>query len=328
MNVAGSDPLREFGLGTAGIGNLYRAIDDEEARRTMGRAAASGATYFDTAPHYGAGLSEQRIGAFISASEQAISISTKVGRVLRRLDGKPPHQGFIDTPPFESVFDYSASGIRESFEGSCARLGRTDVEALLLHDIGALVHGPAHGRVLQLALAESLPAMDDLKAAGRTAAIGLGVNEIEVCQEVLERRRVDLILLAGRYTLFEHACSLAFMNDCAANGIGVVIGGLFNSGLLVNPDPSKANYNYRPAPDWAIERARKLREVCAGFEVPLPAAALAFALAHPAVVSVIPGAQTEQQVAQIADWRAMEIPPAMWDALREAELIDPDAPVP
>ena len=318
-----------LGLGAAAVGNLYRAISDEDAGQVLDAAKHCGVRYIDTAPHYGAGLSEQRIGAFLSSQSIPFALSTKVGRVLRpAASADESGEGFVDIPLFRSEFDYTTGGIRAAFAGSCERLGVDRVEALFLHDIGALVHGSKHPAVLELALAESLPTMEAMKAEGEARFIGLGVNEIEVCRDVLAAFPLDLILLAGRYTLFEHSDALCFMAEMAEAGVGIVIGGPFNSGLLVQSDMSALRYNYQAAPAWAIERVEALRAVCDAFSVSLPAAALAFAGAHPAVKAVIPGAQTAHQMREIVAWQGEAIPPQFWTELQEHGLIDRDAPTP
>nr|WP_232367459.1 aldo/keto reductase [Altererythrobacter lutimaris] len=317
-----------MGLGAAAIGNLYRSISDEEAEQTLSAAWDAGVRYVDTAPHYGAGLSEARIGKFLASRQVDLSISTKVGRVLVQDKGGKFDQGFADTPPFRSRFDYSAEGIEEAFQGSCERLGVDVVEALFLHDIGKLVHGDKSQAVLEIAISESLPAMADLKKADKTRRIGIGVNEIEACREVLVHADLDLVLLAGRYTLFEHQASMAFMNEMERNGVGVIVGGPFNSGLLVARDQELLRYNYQPAPAWAVEKVTAQQAVCEDFGVSLPAAALAFVQAHPAVHAVVPGAQTAKQLREIVSWNDESIPSELWSALKERGLIEKDALVP
>ncbi|MGE6696569.1 aldo/keto reductase [Hyphomonas sp. NPDC076900] len=321
--------LPDFGLGAAGLGNLYTAISEADASRALAAAQAAGLTYIDTAPFYGHGLSEQRIGAHRWAGEDRPHLSTKVGRRLEPASGRPvPDNGFAHPAPFIPVFDYSAHGIRAAFEGSQTRLGVNSVDALLLHDIGEMTHGAAHQKILAQALEEALPEMAAMKWEGLTRAIGLGVNEIDVCRDVLDHFDLDILLLAGRYTLLEHAAALPFLDECHRAGIKVIIGGAFNSGLLAAAPGDALHYNYAAAPGWAVERANTLRNVCGSFGAPLPAAALHFCKAHPAVISVIPGAQSARQVNEIAGWIAEEINPDLWTALKDRGLIARDAPVP
>lgn len=321
--------LPSFGLGAAGLGNLYTAISDADASHTLAAAQAAGFSYIDTAPFYGHGLSEQRIGAHRWAETARPYLSTKVGRRLEPSNGRAvPDNGFAHPAPFIPVFDYSAQGIRAAFKGSQARLGVKSVDALLLHDIGEMTHGPAHPQILAQALEEALPEMSAMKWEGLTGAIGLGVNEIEVCRDVLAHFDLDVILLAGRYTLLEHAAALPFLNECHRAGIRIIIGGAFNSGLLAAGPGDTLHYNYAAAPAWAVERADALRKVCAAYGVSLPAAALHFCKAHPAVISVVPGAQSATQVNQIARWIGETFDPALWTALKDRGLISAEAPVP
>ncbi|MEH6809594.1 MAG: aldo/keto reductase [Hyphomonas oceanitis] len=320
--------LPEYGLGAAGLGNLYTAITDDEASAVLAAAKDAGFDYFDTAPYYGHGLSEQRIGAFLAEAGYRPALSTKVGRRLEPAGSNPvPDNGFASPAPFIPYFDYSARGIREGFAGSQARLGVDSVDMLLLHDVGAMVHGDAHPKILAQAVNEALPQMATLKAEGKTKWIGLGVNEIRVCEEILAQVDLDVLLLAGRYTLLEHEAALPFLNACHRRGVCVVIGGAFNSGLLAASAGEPLRYDYDTAPEWAVERAAQLRKVCADFDVPLPAAALQFCKAHPTVVSVIPGAKSAEQVRQISEWTRHPIDSGLWAALKERQLISADAPV-
>ncbi len=330
MTAASQDlTLPEFGLGAAGLGNLYTAISDQDAQETLEAALAANFNYIDTAPFYGHGLSEQRVGAHIWASGATPYISTKVGRCLEPAGNRPiPDNGFAAPAPYIPVFDYSAGGIRASFEDSRSRLRVQRVDALLLHDIGERTHGAAHPKILAQALEESLPEMASIKWEGGTKWIGLGVNELDVCRDVLEHIDLDVLLIAGRYTLLEHASSLSFLDECHRAGVKVIIGGAFNSGLLSADPGEPQHYDYAVAPDWAVKRATELRQVCEAFGTSLPAAALKFCKAHPAVVSVIPGARSAHQVHQIEAWISGDIDPDLWSALKDRDLISPDAPVP
>jgi D-threo-aldose 1-dehydrogenase len=321
--------LPDYGLGAAGLGNLYTAISDDEAHGALEAAYANGLTYIDTAPYYGHGLSEQRVGAFLASSGARPALSTKVGRCLQRAgDRLVPDNGFADPAPFIPEFDYSATGIRAAFEGSQQRLGVEAVDVLLLHDIGEVTHHDAHPKILKQAIEESLPEMAALKAEGRTKWIGLGVNEIEVCQQVLAHCDVDVLLIAGRYTLLEHETATPFLDECHRRGVKVIIGGAFNSGLLVASGDEPMRYDYVDAPDWAVERAQMLRTACKSFDADLPAVALQFCRAHPAVVSVLLGARTVEQVHQVVKWTRAQIDPGLWTALKALGLISRPAVVP
>tara|TARA_R110000796_G_scaffold118968_10_gene233041 strand:- start:2116 stop:3108 length:993 start_codon:yes stop_codon:yes gene_type:complete len=329
MTGAAGPDMPDYGLGTAGLGNLYTEISDDEAQGALQAALESGLHYIDTAPFYGHGLSEQRVGAFLQASDANPVISTKVGRQLRPAGTQPiADNGFASPAPFIPEFDYSAEGVRASFADSQKRLGVRSVDILLLHDIGEATHGAAHQEVFDQAVTEALPEMAALKAEGKTKWIGLGVNEIEVCQQVLDHMDLDVLLIAGRYTLLEHVESAPFLNECHRRNVKIIIGGAFNSGLLAASGDEPLRYDYAQAPLWAIERAEQLREVCAAYDTALPAAALQFCHAHPAVACVIPGARNAAQVRQVAGWTQSPIDPEFWDALRERGLISPEAVVP
>ena len=329
MTRATFPDMPDYGLGAAGLGNLYTEVSDDDAQGALQAALEAGLRYIDTAPFYGHGLSEQRVGAFLQASGASPVISTKVGRQLRPAGNQPiPDNGFASPAPFIPKFDYSAEGIRASFADSQKRLGVRSVDILLLHDIGEVTHGAAHQEVFDQAITEALPEMTALKAEGKTKWIGLGVNEIEVCQQVLDRMDLDVLLIAGRYTLLEHATSAPFLDDCHRRNVKVIIGGAFNSGMLAASDYEPLRYDYAEAPLWAIERVQHLRDFCAAYDTALPAAALQFCRAHPAVVCVIPGARNAAQVRQVVGWTQSPIDPQFWDALRERGLISPDVVVP
>ena len=321
--------LPRFGLGAAGLGNLYSEVSEAEALDTLLAARKIGLDLIDTSPFYGHGLSEQRIGDCLAQTDWHPSLSTKVGRVLEPAGEDPvPDNGFASPSPFIPRFDYSAAGIRHAFAGSMARLGVDRVDTLLLHDIGRQTHGDAHEDILRQALSEALPEMAAMKAEGLTDRIGLGVNEIEVCDEIIDQFDLDILLIAGRYTLLEHEASLAFLDTCHKRGINVMIGGAFNSGLLASQPDQPLHYNYDTAPDWAVERTARLRQVTENFGIPLPAAALQFCAAHPGVTTVLAGARSGKEIRQIADWIQMEIDPDVWVALRKNDLIADNAPVP
>lgn len=321
--------LPDYGLGAAGLGNLYSAISDADALETLRASERAGLGFIDTAPYYGHGLSEQRIGAYLAQTDHKPFLSTKVGRVLSAPGAEGiPDNGFVAPAPFVPEFDYSAYGIRASFESSQVRLGIASVDVLLLHDVGELVHGEKHGAVQRQAINEAIPAMAALKAEGKTRWIGLGVNEVRVCEEVLEHVKLDVLLIAGRYTLLDHLTAMPFLVDCHRNGVRVILGGAFNSGLLAAAANEPQRYDYVQAPQWAVERTGQLRAVCKMFDTPLGAVALQFCKANPAVESVIPGAQTVAQVRQIDEWSKTKIDPGLWQALKDRALISPDAPVP
>lgn len=318
--------LPALGLGCAALGNLYAAVTDEEAHAALQAAWDGGIRYFDTAPYYGHGRSETRLGAFLGEGQAGDAlVSTKVGRTLDPVaPGSEPDCGFADPLPFAPRFDYRADAVRAQVDDSRGRLDVNGFAALLLHDIGAMVHGDEHPAVLRTALDEALPVLNDLKAQGITQAVGIGVNEIAVCQELLDHADLDVILLAGRYTLLEQEALDELLPRCIERQVSLVVGGPFNSGLLAAGE----HYNYGAVPPAVAARVQRLKTVAGAHRVPLPAAALQFPLAHPAVASVIPGARSAAEVRQNLDWLALPIAPAFWSDLREHDLLHPQAPVP
>jgi D-threo-aldose 1-dehydrogenase len=317
----------QLGLGTAGIGNLYTRVSEATARETVTAALAGGMTLFDTAPHYGFGLAERRLGEALDASAQgrAARISTKVGRLLRPTTATGLRHGFMDADPFEPHFDYSADAIHASFASSLTRLRRSRVDVLLAHDLGAMTHGDAAPEAMRAFLGGGYRAMRDLRDSGAAGAIGVGVNEVAVCLELLAEVELDVILLAGRYTLLEQAALEDLLPLCAAKGVRLIIGGPFNSGILAD---GPAQYNYAPAPEPVLARASALRAACAAHGVALPSAALAFPAAHPAVMAVVAGLVGAEQVEQaLAAWRQPP-PAALWADLARQGLIAAQAPLP
>ena len=328
--------LGDLAFGAASIGNLYRAVPDEQAREVVVRAWASGIRYFDTAPHYGFGLSEKRLGAALAGLDpaQTAIVSTKIGR---RLDPRPDadlsavRQAFVSPEPYESVFDYSFDAVMRSYEGSLKRLQRDRIDILYAHDIGSFAHGDAHPALFREFLDGGYRAMRELRDSGAVGAIGLGVNETAVCVEMLGAGEIDLIMLAGRYTLLEQDPLDDLLPLCAQRGVRLVIAGPYNSGILakgVRHGGTIPNFNYEPAPPAIVERVGAIEDICVRHGVPLAAAALQFPLAHPQVASVVPGMGSVRQVDDALALAAQPIPAVLWSELREAELIRRDAPVP
>lgn len=321
-----------LGLGLAPIGNLYKPMSDADARDIIDTAITLGVRYFDTAPFYGFGLSERRTGDALRGRDD-LTISTKAGRLLipiRRDGTAVERHGFASPMPFEPVFDYSYDGILHSHEQSLHRLGLPRIDLLLIHDIGRMTHGAAHEeRLKQLVKGGGLKALRRLRDEGVISAIGLGVNETDVCLDLLDRTELDIILIAGRYTLLEQGAIETLLPRCAAGGVSVVIGAPFNSGILASgASELAARYNYVPASHPIRLRVRRIEEVCAAHGVPLAAAALQFPLAHEAVAAVIPGFASAAEVRSGIDHFRTPIPPALWSDLRSEKLIDAAAPVP
>jgi D-threo-aldose 1-dehydrogenase len=318
-----------LGFGGAPLGNMQRVLSETEAEATVRTAWGGGLRYFDTAPLYGHGLSETRIGrALANAPRADFVISTKVGRVLEPCAiGQEAAGIYRATPALKTRFDYSRDGVLRSLEASLQRLGLDSVDILYVHDLEQGAHGAVGygSRWDELTRGGGWRALDDLRRTGVVDALGLGVNEAAPCERMLAELDPDLFLLAGRYTLLEQAPLRALLPACERRGVGVVIGGPFNSGVLAR---SGGTFNYGAAPPEVLARVERLGAVCGQFGVALPAAALQFVAAHPAVVSVIPGGQTPDEVTANVATMAEAIPPALWTALRDEGLIDPAAPTP
>lgn len=324
--------LTELGFGAASMGNLYAPLSRALAGETLDTAVEAGFGYFDTAPYYGFGLSERRVGDALRAHPDVI-VSTKVGRLLEpdsSLASSERRHGFCSPMPFRPVFDYRYDAIFRSFEDSLQRLGLAKVEILYVHDIGALTHGGgARAFMEQLTKGGGFRALQELRAQGAIKAVGIGVNEIRVCREVLDLVELDVILLAGRYTLLEQQAATELFPLCEQLGTSIVIGGPYNSGILAQDlrGGAPVYYNYEPAPGAVVERARRIEQVCGRHDVPLKAAALQFALGHPLVASVIPGPRTPAQVRETAELYRFPIPPELWSELRKEGLLLEEAPV-
>lgn len=318
-----------LGFGTAPLGNLYAPVDEEAAQAAIDESFNGGVRYFDTAPFYGFGLSEERLGRGLAGRPRSsFTISSKVGR--RITADERPGSGLRDSfavTGHRAVFDYSRDGVQRSFESSVKRLGIEHIDILLLHDVGKFTHGERHETVLRQALEEALPAMAELRAAGAVGAIGVGVNEQAVCLELLPRFDLDCIMLAGRYTLFEQHASAEVMAEAQRREVKVLIAGPYTSGLLGDSRGPGSTYNYQPADAPTLERARAIYAQCAVEGVEVGAAALQLPLAHPAVASVVAGLRSRAEVLAALDRLAAAIPPSLWQRLRRAGLLESSAVV-
>jgi D-threo-aldose 1-dehydrogenase len=325
--------VTELGFGAAPLGNLFRPLPQAEAQATLAAALGCGFGYFDTAPFYGFGLSEQRLGEGLRDSD--VVLSTKVGRLLRPVaepvDETRLRQGYATAMPFEPVFDYSYDGVMRSWRESLERLGRARVDLLYIHDIGRMTHGEGNGaRMAELTQGGGLKALEELRGSGAIAGFGMGVNEIPACLEVMGHVRLDVILLAGRYTLLEQGALDELFPLCRKTGTAIVIGGPFNSGILAAGVKSGTApvFNYEAAPAPVIEKVAAIEEVCASHRVPLPAVALQFPLGNPLVASVIPGLDSAARAHQALALYRHPIPRALWQELKAQRLLRPDAPIP
>jgi len=323
-----------LGLGGAPLGNLFSAVSDDAARALMEAAWATGCRSFDTAPHYGHGLSEHRLGnALRSHPRDEFVLSSKVGRLLTP-DARAPRaqQGYVDILPFRQAWDYSASGTRRSVEDSLQRLGLSRLDVAYVHDPDMATHGERAPEVLRQVLRETLPALQQLKKEGLLGAVGLGTNDVDVVLQVLRDTDLDVLMLAGRYSLLDHSALPELLPQCVARGVRIALGGVFNSGILATgvkgTGAGAAFFNYAPAAREWVERTGQIESVCEAHGIPLRAAALQFPLAHPAVEIVMLGAR---KVAEWDDAQAMlqhPIAPEFWAALRTQNLIPSEAPTP
>ena len=323
--------VTQLGFGAAALGNLFVPVADEDARATMAAAIEGGLRYFDTAPYYGYGLSERRVGNGLThLPADAYVLSTKMGRLLRADAARPAGGEFADPLPFGAVFDYSRDGALRSLEDSLQRLGLAHVDIALVHDLDPTVHDDHESfeRRFAEAVEGALPALSELRAGGVVSAIGLGINDWRTAERFLEAADLDVVLLAGRYTMLEQAAAETFLPNCAARGVSVIIGGPFNSGILAQGPSGGAQgphggamYNYAPAAPAIIERVRRIDDICAGHGVPLAAAALQFSLGHPAVVSVIPGMRNAAEVTGNIALMNLPIPSDCWRELQHEGLI-------
>jgi D-threo-aldose 1-dehydrogenase len=318
-----------LGLGTVAIGNLFKPTSEVEAAETFGAAWEAGIRYYDTAPLYGHGLGEFRTGAALRLKQRdAYVLSSKVGRLLRsRRRHEIAFGGWVDVPSFELVYDYSYDGTMRAFEDSLQRLGLERMDICFIHDIDVFTRGGEQPEVFRQAMDGSFRALERLRSEGVVKAIGVGVNEWEVCETALRQRDFDCFLLAGRYSLLEQESLASFLPLCVERNVSVVIGGGFNSGILASGAVEGARYNYGPAPPYIVERVRRLEVVCREHGVPLQAAAMQFVTAHPAVASLIVGARSQAQMAQNVRWFEAPIPQAFWDAVKREKLVREDAPV-
>jgi D-threo-aldose 1-dehydrogenase len=324
-----------LGTGGAGLGNLFTAISDDAAHAVLKAALSQGCNTFDTAPHYGNGLSEHRFGrALRHLPRDSFVLSSKVGRILVADSHAPRAQNsYVEVLPYRQRWDFSAAGMRRSVEDSLQRLGLARLDVAYIHDCDASTHGTHYPQVLKQVLREALPELQRMKTEGLLRHVGMGVNDVQVCLDVLAQADLDCLLLAGRYSLIDHSALAELLPLCLQRGVRVALGGVFNSGILATGvkavhDPNSIRFNYAPAPQAWLARVAAVEAVCDEFAVPLRAAAIQFPLAHPAVEIVVAGPQT---VAHLQDAVAMMSHPIaddFWAALRARGLLPDTAPTP
>jgi D-threo-aldose 1-dehydrogenase len=321
--------LSRIGFGGAPVGDIKRAPTDDEARAVLQGAWDAGIRYFDTAPMYGSGLSERRIGDFLrDKPRDSYVLSSKVGRVL-----VPDRAYALATTgdpramPFRHEFDFSYDATMRVFEQSLQRLGLERIDILYLHDIGRFAQGQEHEASLEVALGGAVKALQKLREEGAVKAIGLGVNEWQICDELMNHARWDVHLLANRYTLLDQEVLDHFLPRCVREGVAIVDGAPLNGGILATGAIEGAHYNYAPPAPAIVERVRRIEAVCKSHNVPMVAVALNFPLGHEAVASIIPGFAKATDLANIGYFR-QAIPDTLWADLREAGLLHPAAPIP
>lgn len=310
--------LTEFSFGAAGIGNLYREVSREDAMATLDTAWQGGIRYFDTAPHYGHGLSERRLGDFLRHKDRAdYVISTKVGRRLQPVpQDRIPDHGFVDPLPFAQVHDYSYDGIMRSYEDSLQRLGLNAVDILYIHDLETTTLGAEdYARHFRSFLDGGARALDELKSSGSVRAVGLGVNEVPACLALLDHFPLDGILLAGRYSLLDRAAEPELLDRCRATGTSLVIGGVFNSGILATGARPGATFNYAEASPEVMARVAAMEEIVARHGQSLAAAALHFPLDLPLTASVLIGTAKPSSLRRNVDMFDASLPAAMFAEL-------------
>ncbi|KAB0268136.1 aldo/keto reductase [Microvirga brassicacearum] len=315
--------VTEISLGGAAIGGLYRAVPRLNAEETFRAAWDAGIRYFDTAPFYGFGLSERRMGDFLrDHPRDSYVLSTKVGRLLRAVpEDQVPDYSYVEPLPFAVDYDYSYDGIMRSVEFSLARLGLNRIDILFVHDIGAYTHGQvANDGHLRDLMDSGLKALEQLKREGSISAYGLGVNEVQVCLDVMARAPLDCILLAGRYTLLDRSASRELLPLCEKAGTSLVIGGVFNSGILATGPVAGAHFDYGPADDDILRRVAQLEETATRAGVPLAAAALQFPLQHPAVATVLIGTAKASSLSRNLELLETPVPEDAWRSFEAAAL--------
>lgn len=320
-----------IGIGTVALGELYATVTEEHSRETLQAAWDGGIRFYDTAPWYGRGLAEHRTGGFLRTQERSdFVITSKIGRYFVR----PAEPTTFDVAPWagglkmEMVYDYSYDGVMRSYEQSLHRLGLDTIDALLIHDPDPVNHGDHHARRMKDMAESGIKALEELKATGHIKAVGMGLNATESLMTLASLVPLDFCIVAMPYTLLDQSALTTGMQRCIDHNISVVIGAPFASGILATGAVPGTRYRYEVATDEILETVRQIEAVCYAHHVSLQAAALQFPLAHPAVVSVIPGmarpSEVEQNIAAIQE----RVPPGLWADLKSEGLIDAAAPVP
>lgn len=318
--------LPRIGLGGAPLGNMFHPVSEAQADATLAAAWEAGIRYYDTSPHYGAGLSEKRYGRLLKDKPRDdFVLSTKVGRLLQPADKPENAKPFVDELPNRRILDYSADGARRSIEDSLERLGLERIDVVFIHDLSEDQHGPKWRDYFAQAMQGAARELTRMREEGLIRGWGLGVNLVEPCRLALEQSDPDVFLLAGRYSLLEQREAMdSLFPQCAQRGVGIVVGGPFNSGVLAGG----GHYDYDQVPDPVRQKTERLEAVCQRFGVDIRAAALQFCLANPVVLAVIPGSATPERPAQYMQQLDATIPPSFWQVLREEGILPADVPIP
>ena len=315
--------IPKLSFGAAPLGNLYKKIDEKTISPLLDGVWNLGYIYFDTAPFYGFGISERRLGDFLrTKNKNDYVLSTKVGRLLEpNASYNPDRDYYIDAMPFQVKYDYSYDGVMKSYEHSIQRLGLEKIDILYMHDIGFVTHGKNHKKHMNIAMSSGYKALDELRSQKLIQAIGLGVNEYEVCEEALEYGDWDCFLLAGRYTLLEQEAIKTFLPKCAKRNINIVIGGVFNSGILATGAVAGAKYNYNEAPKEILDKVQSIEKICRDFDVPMQAVALQFPMLHRCVSSVLIGSANLKHFSSPVPHLKVNIPKELWEKLISERLM-------
>lgn len=312
--------ISEIGFGSAGAGNLFRPVSYEDISRAANKASTLGIQYFDTAPHYGAGLAERRLGVALHDMPRAdVFLSTKVGRVLHadKNSVKKDADCYVEASPFDRVYDYTYDGIMRSFEDSLQRLGVSQIDMLLMHDIGELTHKEKSQIYIQQAINGGFKAMTELREQGVVRNIGLGVNEWKICDQAMDHAQFDCFMVANCFTLLNHDITDYFTEKCSNNNVSLIAAAPFNSGILAKGSKGLGHYFYGEAPQEVIDKVIAIEGVCEQFNISLQAAAIQYALRYDCVKSILIGMTNENRVAQNIAWYEEDIPETFWQALNQ-----------
>ncbi|MBX4862899.1 aldo/keto reductase [Rhizobium sophorae] len=304
-----------LGFGASGIGTLYRDVSEAQAAEVLAEAYDGGMRYFDSAPLYGHGLSEHRLGSFLrTIDRKTVTVSTKVGRYLVPPYGETVNYGLWASPlRLKPVFDYSYAGTMRSLEQSASRLGIADFDLIYIHDVDRFTHGDAYERRFNEAIEGCYRALDDLRKAGHVKAIGVGVNESDVATRFIRVGTFDAVMMAGRYTLLDRGAEVDLLPEAKRQGVEIVVAGVFNSGILAaGPASSGTTFDYGAPPQVVVARAKAIEEVCNGHGVPLQAAAIQFPFRDPQVSAAVLGMSRPERIAQNLGWAKFPIPDALW----------------